>query len=368
MTPPPQDTLVLRKTYDRIRKRFYWPGMYRNVVRYVMHCRECQRRKSVPQRPPGRLVPIPPAIAPFHRIGIDLPWEISKVCSWKQMDNTEVDEIAKFLLEEIVLRHGAPRVIITDRGAVFRSRLVSSLVDLCNIDHRFTTAYHPQTNGLTERFNKTLADMLSMYVDVEQKNWDEILPFVTFAYNTAKQETTGFTPFYLLHGREAETTLDTMLPFCPNDFDDNNITKIAARAEESRQLARVHTLRAQDKDRRRYDSKHQNGILRSRRSRMGLYSSEKSRSPEKLLRRYFGPYQVLRRLSAVTYEVQDFDPASRKRKLREVVHVLRMKPYHDPAEQIETEDIPPKESYKGPITRSRIKTLEQNDSGALSSF
>ncbi|GFW51256.1 retrovirus-related Pol polyprotein from transposon 412 [Trichonephila clavipes] len=334
--------------------------MYRNVVRYVMHCRECQRRKSVPQRPPGRLVPIPPAIAPFHRIGIDLlgrfpksahgnKWIIlctdysTRYAITKALPTAEVDEIAKFLLEEIVLRHGAPRVIITDRGAVFRSRLVSSLVDLCNIDHRFTTAYHPQTNGLTERFNKTLADMLSMYVDVEQKNWDEILPFVTFAYNTAKQETTGFTPFYLLHGREAETTLDTMLPFCPNDFDDNNITKIAARAEESRQLARVHTLRAQDKDRRRYDSKHQ----------MVSYA------PGDL---------VLSGLSAVTYEVQDFDSASRKRKLREVVHVLRMKPYHDPAEQIETEDIPPKESYKGPITRSRIKSLEQNDSGALSSF
>ncbi|GFX58881.1 transposon Tf2-6 polyprotein [Trichonephila clavipes] len=357
---PTAGHLGFAKTYDRIRKRFYWPGMYRNVVRYVMHCRECQRRKSVPQRPPGRLVPIPPAIAPFHRIGIDLLGRFPKsahgnkwiiVCTdystryaiTKALPTAEVDEIAKFLLEEIVLRHGAPRVIITDRGAVFRSRLVSSLVDLCNIDHRFTTAYHPQTNGLTERFNKTLADMLSMYVDVEQKNWDEILPFVTFAYNTAKQETTGFTPFYLLHGREAETTLDTMLPFCPNDFDDNNITKIAARAEESRQLARVHTLRAQDKDRRRYDSKHQ----------MVSYA------PGDL---------VLRRLSAVTYAVQDFDPASRKRKLREVVHVLRMKPYHDPAEQIETEDIPPKESYKGPITRSRIKTLEQNDSGALSSF
>ncbi|GFU92145.1 retrovirus-related Pol polyprotein from transposon 412 [Trichonephila clavipes] len=285
-----------------------------------------------------------------------------------EMSFAEVDEIAKFLLEEIVLRHGAPRVIITDRGAVFRSRLVSSLVDLCNIDHRFTTAYHPQTNGLTERFNKTLSDMLSMYVDVEQKNWDEILPFVTFAYNTAKQETTGFTPFYLLHGREAETTLDTMLPFCPNDFDDNNITKIAARAEESRQLARVHTLRAQDKDRRRYDSKHQM-VSYAPGDLVWVYTPvRKVGLSEKLLRRYFGPYQVLRRLSAVTYEVQDFDPASRKRKLREVVHVLRMKPYHDPAEQIETEDIPPKESYKGPITRSRIKTLEQNDSGALSSF
>ncbi|GFU08585.1 transposon Tf2-9 polyprotein [Trichonephila clavipes] len=131
---PTAGHLGFAKTYDRIRKRFYWPGMYRNVVRFVMHCRECQRRKSVPQRPPGRLVPIPPAIAPFHRIGIDLLGRFQ----------TEVDEIAKFLLEEIVLRHGAPRVIITDRGAVFRSRLVSSLVDLCNIDHRFTTAYHPK--------------------------------------------------------------------------------------------------------------------------------------------------------------------------------------------------------------------------------
>ncbi|GFV80509.1 hypothetical protein TNCV_2150431 [Trichonephila clavipes] len=188
---PTAGHLGFAKTYDRIRKRFYWPGMYRNVVRYVMHCRECQRRKSVPQRPPGRLVPIPPAIAPFHRIGIDLLGRFPKsahgnkwiiVCTdystryaiTKALPTAEVDEIAKFLLEEIVLRHGAPRVIITDRGAVFRSRLVSSLVDLCNIDHRFTTAYHPQTNGLTERFNKTLADMLSMYVDVEQKNWDEI--------------------------------------------------------------------------------------------------------------------------------------------------------------------------------------------------
>ncbi|GFT94015.1 transposon Tf2-9 polyprotein [Trichonephila clavipes] len=249
---PTAGHLGFAKTYDRIRKRFYWPGMYRNVVRYVMHCRECQRRKSVPQRPPGRLVPIPPAIAPFHRIGIDLLGRFPK--------------------------HGAPRVIITDRGAVFRSRLVSSLVDLCNIDHRFTTAYHPQTNGLTERFNKTLADMLSI--------------------SQSRRITTA---------------------------------------------SRVHTLRAQDKDRRRYDSKHQ----------MVSYA------PGDL---------VLRRLSAVTYEVQDFDPASRKRKLREVVHALRMKPYHDPAEQIETEDIPPKESYKGPITRSRIKTLEQDDSGALSSF
>ncbi|GFV34755.1 retrovirus-related Pol polyprotein from transposon 17.6 [Trichonephila clavipes] len=283
---PPQDTLVSRKLMTGYARDFTG--------------RECTEM----------------SFAPFHRIGIDLLGRFPKsahgnkwiiVCTdystryaiTKALPTAEVDEIAKFLLEEIVLRHGAPRVIITDRGAVFRSRLVSSLVDLCNIDHRFTTAYHPQTNGLTERFNKTLSDMLSMYVDVEQKNWDEILPFVTFAYNTAKQETT------------------------------------AARAEESRQLARVHTLRAQDKDRRRYDSKHQM-VSYAPGDLVWVYTPvRKVGLSEKLLRR----------------------------KLREVVHVLRMKPYHDPAKQIETEDIPPKESYKGPITRSRIKTLEQNDSG-----
>ncbi|GFV99332.1 transposon Ty3-I Gag-Pol polyprotein [Trichonephila clavipes] len=257
-----------------------------------------------------------------------------------------------------------------------------------NVKHRIFTGDHAPINQRAYRVSPTerriiheeVQKMLdegivqpsespwSSPVVLSRKNWDEILPFVTFAYNTAKQETTGFTPFYLLHGREAETTLDTMLPFCPNDFDDNNITKIAARAEESRQLARVHTLRAQDKDRRRYDSKHQM-VSYAPGDLVWVYTPvRKVGLSEKLLRRYFGPYQVLRRLSAVTYAVQDFDPTSRKRKLREVVHVLRMKPYHDPAEQIETEDIPPKESYKGPITRSRIKTLEQNDSGALSSF
>ncbi|GFV09227.1 retrovirus-related Pol polyprotein from transposon 17.6 [Trichonephila clavipes] len=239
-----------------------------------------------------------------------------------EMSFAEVDEIAKFLLEEIVLRHGAPRVIITDRGAVFRSRLVSSLVDLCNIDHRFTTAYHPQTNGLTERFNKTLADMLSMYVDVEQKNWDEILPFVTSLIIplNKRPQVLRRSIYFMVEGNDTDT-----MPFCPNDFDDNNITKIAARAEESRQLARVHTLRAQDKDRRRYDSKHQM-VSYAPGDLVWVYTSEKSRSLRKTLKKVFRPYQVLRRLSAVTYAVQDFDPASRKRKTgREVVHVLRMK-------------------------------------------
>lgn len=395
---PTAGHLGFSRTYDRIRKRFYWSGLYRSVQRYVRHCRECQRRKSLPLQPPGQLMPIPPAVAPFHRIGVDLLGRFPKtnrnnkwivVCTdylsryaiTKALPTAEASEVSKFLVEEIVLKHGAPRIIITDRGQVFQSKLVSDINRLCNITHRMTTAYHPQTNGLTERFNKTLADMLSMYVDVDQKNWDDILPFVTFAYNTAKQETTGFTPFFLIHGREAETTLDTMFPIHLEDtgYTDNYISQLINKAEESRNLARIRTLKAQEKDRLRYDSKHRIVFYEPGDLVWIFTPIRKVGLSEKLLKRYFGPYQVLRRLSDVTYEVADFDPTSRRRKKKDIVHVLRMKPYHNPEiqEELENEDFTqgdstihieiPKEvitkkkaksnnkSYTGPITRSRSR-------------
>ncbi|UYV72148.1 K02A2.6-like, partial [Cordylochernes scorpioides] len=261
------------RTYDRIRRRFYWPGLYRSVKRYVGHCRECQRRKSIPQQPPGRLISIPPAEAPFQRIGIDLLGRFPKsnmgnkwvaVCTdyftrfaiTRALPNAGAIEIAKFLLEEVILKQGAPRIIISDRGRVLQSRVVSEIIKLCDTTHRMTTAYHPQTNGLTERFNKTLGDMLSIYVDVEQKSCDGVLPFVTFVYNTARKETTGFSPFFLLHGREAETTLDTMFPFCPENTEDDYVDHLITKAEESRQLSRLRKLEAQQKDEERYNSRH----------------------------------------------------------------------------------------------------------------
>jgi hypothetical protein len=253
-----------------------------------------------------------------------------------------------------------------------------------------TTAYHPQTNGLTERFNKTLTDMMSMYVDVEQKDWDLVLPFVTFAYNTAKQDVTGFTPFFLLHGREAETTMDTLFPYQSDDQTDDYLEHFVTTAEESRQLARLWTLMAQQKDRGRYDTTHRTVSYQPGDLVWIITPILKVGLSEKLLKRYFGPYKVLKRLSDVTYEVEDFDPMSERRKVKDIVHVLRMKPYCDsdnqdvhttsnddphrpgtePAESAMPE-IKPSETSKtthtGPLTRSRTRdkqALEQQR-GAL---
>ncbi|UYV79891.1 hypothetical protein LAZ67_18000994, partial [Cordylochernes scorpioides] len=397
--------LGFTKTYDRIRKKFYWPGMYRNVRKYVAHCPDCQRRKRQPQLPPGLLQPIPVPIAAFEKVGMNLlgrfptsmcgnRWIIvctdylTKFAITKALPTSESVEVAKFFIKDVILKHGAPREVITDRGRNFISSMIRDLNKHCRITHRTTTAYHPQTNGLTERLNKTIADMLSMYVDVNQKDWDEILPFVTFAYNTAKQESTGFSPFYLVHGREAETPLDLLFPKFPSEDEYDFIQTLGSRAEEARQLARIHTMRSQGGNKLRYDAHHRNIIYQPGVLVWIYIPVRKVGLSEKLMRRYFGPYKVTRKISDVTYEVETFGDQHGRRKTKDIVHICRMKPYLDPEKREDhlEEDMeddlssPQKEEVPaegrqpplaqeevprpgdldipGPITRSRTRRLE----------
>ncbi|UYV72318.1 hypothetical protein LAZ67_9002614 [Cordylochernes scorpioides] len=342
--------LGFAKTYDRVRKRFYWPGLYRTVSQYIAHCKECQRRKGVPQKPPGLLVPIPPTTSPFQKIGIDYlgrfpishtgnRWIIvatdylTRFAITKAAATAEATELATFLIEDVILKHGAPREIITDRGRNFMSQTIREINNLNGTIHRFTTAYHPQTNGLTERLNKTLTDMISMYVDVDQKNWDNILPYVTFAYNTARQETTGYSPFFLVHGREVETPLDSILPYQPAGTAEDYVGHLVTNAEDARMLARLNILQAQSKDKERYDKKHQE-VTYKEGDLVWVFTPVRTVGlSEKLLKRYFGPYRVIRKISSVNYQVEGVTNTRRRRKTQDIVHVVRMKPYHDPEVQ-----------------------------------
>ncbi|UYV70960.1 hypothetical protein LAZ67_8001258 [Cordylochernes scorpioides] len=363
--------LGFAKTYDRVRKRFYWPGLYRTVSQYIAHlynesqvlrrssfftcrniahCKECQRRKGVPQKPPGLLVPIPPNPSPFQKIGIDYlgrfpishmgnRWIIvatdylTRFAITKAATTAEATELATFLIEDVILKHGAPREIITDRERNFMSQTIREINTLNGTIHRFTTAYHPQTNGLTERLNKTLTDMNSMYVDVDQKNWDNILPYVTFAYNTARQETTGYNPFFLVHGREVETPLDSILPYQPAGTAEDYVGHLVTNAEDTRMLARLNILQAQSKDKERYDKKHQEVTYKEGDLVWVFTPVHTVGLSEKLLKRYFGPYQVIRKILSVNYQVEGVTNTRRRRKTQDIVHVVRMKPYHDPEVQ-----------------------------------
>lgn len=118
-----------------------------------------------------------------------------------------------------------------------------------------TSGYHPQTNGLTDRFNHTLADMLSFCISADHTNWDALLPYFTFAYNTAVQFPTGYGPFCLLFGNEALSIFGTLFPYAPIS-ENLTLADATCRSEECRQLARFRTFDAQAAAKLRYDDQH----------------------------------------------------------------------------------------------------------------
>ena len=125
------------------------------------------------------------------------------------------EEVAKFIVEDILLVYGALLEILTDRGRNLMSGAIEKLLQLPKTNHAVTTAYHPQCNGLVERFNRTFSTMLSMYCNPNQRNWDQIVPYVTFAYNTSRQESVNCSPFQLLHGFEARLPIEAALTAVP---------------------------------------------------------------------------------------------------------------------------------------------------------
>lgn len=256
---------------------------------------------------------------------------LTRYAETKALSFATTSEIAAFFLQHIVLRHGAPEVIITDRGSAFTAQLTQDILRLSHTSHRKTTAYHPQTNGLTERLNKTITDMMAMYVDVEHRTWDEVLPFVTFAYNTAVQETTGFSPFQLVHGRQVTTMLDAMLPLLPHDDIHEDAQLASQRAEEARQLARIRIKTQQSADAARYNLRRRDAQFNPG-DKVWVWTPVRRRGlSEKLLKRYFGPYTIQRRIGDLNYEVlpDGGRPSSRRTVRPDVVHVVRLKPYID---------------------------------------
>ena len=127
------------------------------------------------------------------------------------------ETVAKLLADQIIARHSAPKELLSDRGTAFMSDLVRSLCKAMNIKKIFTSSYHPATDGLVERFNQTLSNMISAFVSKNQRNWDEFLPQLAMAYNASIHESTNFSPYFLLFGREPITPIDVVLGQTPSE-------------------------------------------------------------------------------------------------------------------------------------------------------
>ncbi|UYV67231.1 K02A2.6-like, partial [Cordylochernes scorpioides] len=346
--------LGVARTMYRIKNKYFWPSMLKDVSEFVKTCHLCQSRKGSNQLPSGLLQPIPPANFPFERIGIDfvgpLPstknrkkWIIvlmdyyTRYAETSAVSEATVKEVSKFLVEDIFLRHGAPQYLISDRGSQFTSNLMKEVMKMCKIKHCFTTSYHPQTNGLTGRLNRTLINMLSMYVNTDQKNWDEILPFFTHAYNTTIQETTGYSPFFLMFGREPTSLLDDRNISVDIDKDDYDeyIKHHLDKINRTRKLVINNTIKTQERMKGNYDKKHMERSYEPGELVAVWTPIRKIGKCEKLLRKYFGPYRILKKLSNVNYLIEPKDNPGQDPL---IVHVSRIKPYFERIDEVNHAD------------------------------
>jgi len=334
---PTSGHIGVSKTLLRFRQRFYNSRDRRQVKSYVQSCHYCQTRKQQWTNRLGRLKPIQPATRPFERIGMDTlgPFRPSGEGNRKILVITDyftrwaiarpipretAEIVADILLDEIFTKFGAPEVIISDRGSAFQSKVLRELFTDFRSKHVMSSPYHPQTNGLTERFNKTLAGMLAMYVSEKQQEWDEYIPFAVFAYNTVRQDSTGFSPYHLLYGVEPRL-LAELVPPGPED------QTFAGRMEElhaARELAIVATRWAQGNQKAAYDKGRH--ILSFQEGDTVLVFKPRSNGASKLRLPWEGPFVVLKRYSDLNYLVQRMEGERKADRL--LVHISRLKRYY----------------------------------------
>eukprot|EP01129_Flabellula_baltica_P008171 TRINITY_DN3225_c0_g1_i2.p1 TRINITY_DN3225_c0_g1~~TRINITY_DN3225_c0_g1_i2.p1 ORF type:complete len:755 (+),score=86.77 TRINITY_DN3225_c0_g1_i2:501-2765(+) len=214
------------KTMSKIRKRFTWTGMFKDVDYWIDTCVDCLKRNSK-RKNKHRLIPIK-STERFEILAIDvlsglgtttngnnciivITEYVSKMVFAFAAPNHRAETIAAFIVKRIVCVFGAPRMLISDQGKEFCGTVANCMYDILNIRKIRTSAYHPQSDGLVERFNATIVNMLSKYVNGYLDDWDLYLDFVVASYNWADHSATGESPFFLTFGREPLTSLDAML-------------------------------------------------------------------------------------------------------------------------------------------------------------
>lgn len=335
----------LAKTWNHLARRFYWKTMFKDLLTFISHCINCQTKKKQNKAniPVGS---IPPADFPFQRIAIDFlgPFQpdahefqhvllfadyFSKYVVGVPTKDQTAKTIAKIFFEEIICKFGAPATLLSDRGTNFLGEIMSEIYKLMNVKKVNTTAYHPQCNGLVERFNQTLVNSLSALCDTRKSNWSEYIAPAIFTYNTTIQATIDEMPYVIIFGREpvipGEETLDSNLPY-------ESTNEYVTQLHDNFNYAWNYIKKRLDKAYEDYIR--QNDKIKAIKTfkvgdKVLLYSIviPSTDITRKFIHPWTGPYEVIEKLSLINYKIRD--PARPLLKPK-VVHVNRLKLYKPP--------------------------------------
>jgi hypothetical protein len=330
-----------KKTLNRIVQRFFWPGIRRDVIEYCRSCEACQKTSKYKTKFRAPMMSLPVIDAPFERIAMDIvgPLERSKsgnkyvlvICDYATrypeaipLRSIEAKKIADELIK-LFSRVGIPKEILTDQGSNFTSKLLSQIYQLLQIKGLTTSPYHPQTDGLVERFNGTLKSMIRKFIDEEPGNWDKLLPYLLFAYREVPQESTGFSPFELLYGWRVRGPLDVMkemwtVSVTGSQSVVSHVVKMRDRIASMTDLVRENLEGAQKKQKEWYDKRASVREFSPGDEVLLLLPS----SSNSLEAKWQGPYKVKRKVGQVDYEIEMND----RRKKTNVFHINLLKKYN----------------------------------------
>ena len=334
-----------KKTFTRLSAKFLWPRMWVEVKEYVRSCKRCQKasRKDKARAP---LQPLQCESEPFSKVAFDLLGPLPRSTSGYKYILTMMDMYSKFpaaiplkkvdnntvieAMMEVFSSYGLPKVLLTDQGSVFTSRLTKAMCVQFQIEKIQTSPYHPQSDGALERWHACLKDMLKRS-EKELKEWDRHLKYLLFAYRSTPHCTTGYPPFTLMFGREVRGPLDILQEaWLQGDCEKTSVfewlTCVKAQMKDLSVLVSDRERIAKAKMKGQYDKTACKKEFRAGDQvlvwKPGIHA--------KMGASWDGPFQVEKKVSPVTYKVQVPGNASRSK----VLHANLLKKWTTSASRI----------------------------------
>ncbi|WVZ80121.1 LOW QUALITY PROTEIN: hypothetical protein U9M48_027624 [Paspalum notatum var. saurae] len=296
--------------------------MKRDIATFVAQCDTCNRIKAEKQRPAGLLKPLDIPMWKWEKITMDfivgLPrtprgndsiWVIvdrlTKSAHFIPVKATHnAPRLAELYIQNVLRLHGVPISIVSDRGPQFTARFWKSLHEALGTKLDYSTAYHPQTDGQTERVNQLLEDLLRACVLTYRPNWEDSLPFAEFSYNNSYQASIEMSPFQALYGRQCRTPLmweeaGERQFFGPAMFEEaaENVAKV----KENLRIAQSRQKSYADKRRRELAFEAGEFVYLNV---SPLRGTKRFYMRGKLAPRYVGPYRIKKKIGELAYELE----------------------------------------------------------------
>lgn len=327
------------KTAELLSRSFWWPSYKKDVKNYVASCPTCARHKTPRSSPVGLLQPLPIPSRPWGSISMDFVVElppskemttilvvVDRLTKMAHFIPTKgvptAEKTAELMIREVFRLHGIPDNVVSDRGVQFTSKFWRSFCMSLGVTVNLSSAFHPQSNGQTERTNQTLEQYLRCFVSYLQDDWVDYLPTAEFAYNNSKHSSTSLSPFYVNSGYHPvcipDLPIATPIPAVNERL--SLLQETRSKLLETLKVAQEAYKKASDRRRRAVPS-----------FRVGdkVWLSAKNLKTQvpsvKLGPKYLGPFQILAQVNAVTFRLKLPDSM----RIHPVFHVSLLKPFHE---------------------------------------